>query len=92
VHALTLGISEIETTNDPNVIGDAGAFVSGAAPTITAEFLPQHVYRFAAYLEGKSIDLVLWDETGGSPTRSRVASWTLDSNRAYSQNPVLSGK
>jgi hypothetical protein len=89
-HALTLDIAEVDevigvTGRD---VGAVGAFASGSRPTLTAEFVANHVYRLTARLsgDGSAIDVTLWDETGGAAARSQVANWTVDSNRGYSEN------
>ena len=54
------------------------------------DFAANHVYRIGANLEGGAIVIVLWDETDGPKTRSRVATWTVDSNGGYSPSALPS--
>jgi hypothetical protein len=92
-HALVLSISEIDETYGNVGHGETGeiaAYTSGSKPTINVEFAANHVYRIGANLEGGAIVIVLWDETGGPKTRSRVATWTVDSNGEYSESALPS--
>ena len=92
-HALVLTISDIDEVYG-NVghgeVGETGAYTSGAKPTVTVDFAANHVYRIGANLEGGAIVIVLWDETDGPKTRSRVATWTVDSNGGYSPSALPS--
>jgi hypothetical protein len=93
-HKIALDISEIEGqygNTGQGATGLTGTVASGSNPTITAVFATRHVYRFAAYLNGGSIGLILWDETGGPTTRSRVANWSFDGISNYSESPAPSG-
>jgi hypothetical protein len=74
--------------------GAVGWSTAGAKPTVTATFVANHIYRFTANIDpsGKSIDLTLWDETGGSATRSRVANWTVNADGAYTEATPPSGR
>ena len=93
-HRFILDISEINSDYGGvghGAVGIVDTVVSGSAPTITVELKANHIYRFAAFLAGGTIELILWDETGGAKTRSEVANWTLDSNSNYSDSPAPSG-
>jgi hypothetical protein len=87
-HALMLNVEEIDEVYGVNGrnIGAVGASVAASQPTLTAEFLANHVYRLTADLNGGTIEVTLWDETAGSSARSEVAIWTLDSNRNYTED------
>ena len=94
MHTLDLDISEIDVMygeHSGNSAGITGTVASGSNPTITVEFKAKHIYRLGGYLSGGTIDLVLWDETSGPATRSRVEEWTLDSNSNHSDSPAPSG-
>jgi hypothetical protein len=94
----TLVVSADETDEiDGNVgggrTGAVGYSSAGAKATITETFVANHVYRFTASIDpsNKFIALTLWDETGGSAKRSRVTSWNLNAEGAYSEATPPSG-
>ena len=93
-HTLGLKVGEIDE-NIGNVgggkVGTVGAYAAAAKPKVTATFVANHVYRFTANLEGGAIEVTLWDETSGAKTRTRIGSWTADSNGGYSENALPSG-
>ena len=93
-HTLKLNITETESQygdTGHGATGLTGTVASGSTPTITVELKANHIYRFAAFLAGSTIDLALWDETSGPAARSRVANWTFDSNSNYSGSSSPSG-
>jgi len=92
-HAISLDISDTEEDYGSvghGAVGEVGTVAYGSKPTITAEVTANHIYRFSGYLSGSTIELVLWDETGGPATRTRAGSWTFDSNGNHSDSPTPS--
>ena len=95
-HTLVLDVEE--TDEEVGNVGGSrtgavGWFTAGAKPTVTATFVASHVYRFTASIDpsDRFIALTLWDETGGSATRSRVTDWTVNADGAYTEATPPSG-
>jgi hypothetical protein len=87
-HALSLDIAQVDEVigTTGRDVGVVGAYASESRPTLAIVFLANHAYRLTGNLGGSTILISLWDETGGTAARHLVTSWTVDSNRGYSEN------
>jgi hypothetical protein len=63
---------------DQDSAAGTGEFKATSIAEIFASLETGHVYRITANYEDEAISVVLWDETDGARTRTRVADWSFN--------------
>ncbi|HZZ19411.1 MAG TPA: hypothetical protein VFE25_08580 [Opitutaceae bacterium] len=72
-----------EGSGEHGSIGGVGELKATTIANIFAPLEAGHVYRISADLRGEAVAVVLWDETKGSLTRTRVADWSFNCPRTH---------
>ena len=94
-HTLVLNIARLEVFYGDTGGGLTGVKLAPSSPVRSQRSprnFPQVTYiDLPPILNGASIDLTLWDETGAPAISTRAARWTLASNANYSDSAAPTG-
>jgi hypothetical protein len=95
-HTLSLYLSDIEESIG-NVghgdVGVVGRFTAASHPVIVANLLPRHEYRIGANMTKKNdgLEIDLWDVSKESTGRTKIFTWTVDSNGMFADSATSGG-